>query len=92
LLTPTPSPKVRLALPYKLISPLPVIPRFVLPVAKVAVVVPVPAVPMMLMAPSFSRYWSPTNWLAETVSPVKVQLLEVAPVTAVKSLVALTKI
>ena len=73
---------------------MPVTLRFVLPVAKVAVVVPVPAVPMMLMAPSFSRYWLPTvdTWLAETVMPVKVQLLEVDPVTAVKSLVALTKI
>ena len=49
---------------------------------------------MMLRAPSFSKYWLPTvdNWLAETVTPVKVQLLEVLPVTAVKSLVALTKI
>ena len=68
--------------------------RFVLPVAKVAVVVPVPAVPMMLRAPSFSKYCCPVvaTALVETVTPVKVQLLEVDPVTAVKVLVALTKI
>src|SRR5262249_20761039 len=68
--------------------------RFVLPVEKLAVVVPVPAGPMMLRGPSFSKDWLPTTWTAsvETVVPVRVQLLDVVPVAAVKLLVALTKI